>query len=224
MAIAVNGITIPENADSVYANGINLDTIVANNIIVWQKQKDLDIFAARPDGWNFYITGNGYCSFKDNYIESYNYGSGNHDNYYYGFIDLTRYNKIRVSGWATGDTATSGSSKGLISIRILQNNSVVLRSTGIGTESGANWRENQPEEDWDVKLVETKSPYSTNGQDATIHENNYEGRNVAVSFDMIVDISKISGNSQVQLHFSHWGGSNNPSSTLRVYAFQFLSN
>lgn len=40
MATVVNGITIPENIDSVFANEINIDTIVANGVIVWQKKKE----------------------------------------------------------------------------------------------------------------------------------------------------------------------------------------
>lgn len=39
MALIINGVTIPENLDSIYANNIDLDTIVANGVIVWKKQK-----------------------------------------------------------------------------------------------------------------------------------------------------------------------------------------
>ena len=39
MPIIVNGITIPFNGDFIFSNNINIDTVVANGVIVWQKQK-----------------------------------------------------------------------------------------------------------------------------------------------------------------------------------------
>lgn len=224
MAVIVKGTTIPENLDSVYANNVNIDKIVSNGVVVWQKQKNIDLIAARPNGWNFHITGNdGRCDFINSYIESYNSGSGNHDNYYYGSADLTGYNRIRIRGWGTGNTAISCFSEGIISVRILQNNSVVLRSAGIGVRSGATWVENEPANNWNTKMLVTASPYSTNGQDAAITVENLGGDKAAIHFDMNVNISKIIGNCQVQLYFSHWGDNVHTNSTLRVSAFQLLT-
>lgn len=227
MSILINGVDIPNNGDYVKVGNNDIDKVVCNGIVVWEKQKDLDMIVSRPDGWNFHIAKkDNICEFRQEYIYSFGGGVGNFDNYYYGSIDLTGYNKIKVIGNATGDTAINGSAKGLVSIQILQEGSIILRSTGVGAESGCDWRDGEPEYDWDRKLIQTTSPYSTNGQDAIITEQVVERGNKLISFDMNVDISSISGNCEVRLYFAHYGSNSDGghgNSSLTVNTFQFLS-
>lgn len=39
MSIVANGITIPTHSDYIFSNNIDIDTVVANGVTVWQKQK-----------------------------------------------------------------------------------------------------------------------------------------------------------------------------------------
>lgn len=137
MAIIVNGVSIPANADSIRVNGILIDSVTCNGVTVWQKQKYYYVI----------FSGNGATSGNmaqqtmpvgvATRLNDNSYGRTGYS--FYGWSISSSGGRVYTNGQVVTDIASAGATKTLYAL--WQAITYYIQFNGNGADDGRMYRQ-----------------------------------------------------------------------------------